>query len=39
LPLGKTWSLLPVAEVESGGKAYAVVDGRNEPLIRGERPI
>jgi len=27
-------ALLAVAEVESGGKAYAVVDGCNEPLIR-----
>lgn len=28
--------LLAVAEVESGGKPFAVVDGRNEPLIRWE---
>ena len=31
-----TSSLLAVAEVESGGKAYATVDGRQEPLIRFE---
>lgn len=29
-------ALLAVAEVESGGKVYAVVDGKNEPLIRFE---
>jgi hypothetical protein len=29
-------ALMAVAEVESGGKVYAVVDGRNEPLIRFE---
>jgi hypothetical protein len=29
-------ALLAVAEVESGGKAFAVVDGRKEPLIRFE---
>lgn len=29
-------ALLAVAEVESGGKAYALVDGRREPLIRFE---
>ena len=29
-------ALLAVAEVESGGKVYAVVDGRNEPLLRWE---
>ena len=28
--------LLAVAEIESGGKAFARVDGRNEPLIRWE---
>ena len=27
-------ALLAVAEVESGGKAFARVAGRNEPLIR-----
>jgi N-acetylmuramidase len=29
-------ALLAIAEVESGGQAYAVVDGRKEPLIRFE---
>ena len=29
-------ALLAVAEVESGGRAYTVVDGRREPLIRFE---
>jgi hypothetical protein len=29
-------ALLAVAEVESGGKVFAVVDGRQEPLIRFE---
>lgn len=29
-------ALLAVAEVESGGKAFATVDGRKEPLIRFE---
>ncbi|MDH6233475.1 hypothetical protein M2281_004086 [Mesorhizobium soli] len=29
-------ALLAIAEVESGGQAYARVDGRNEPLIRFE---
>lgn len=29
-------ALLAVAEVESGGRAFAVVDGRREPLIRFE---
>jgi hypothetical protein len=29
-------ALLAVAEVESGGKAFALVDGRREPLIRFE---
>lgn len=29
-------SLLAVAEVESGGKAFALVEGRREPLIRFE---
>jgi len=29
-------SLLAVAEVESGGQAFAMVDGRREPLIRFE---
>jgi len=29
-------ALLAVAEIESGGTVYAVVDGRNEPLIRFE---
>lgn len=29
-------ALLAVAEVESGGKAFATVDGRQEPLIRWE---
>lgn len=29
-------ALLAVAEVESGGSVFAVVDGRNEPLIRFE---
>lgn len=29
-------ALLAVAEVESGGKAFATVDGRQEPLIRFE---
>ncbi len=29
-------ALLAVAEVESGGKAFAIVDGRQEPLIRFE---
>jgi murein L,D-transpeptidase YcbB/YkuD len=29
-------ALLAVAEVETGGQAFAVVDGRNEPLIRFE---
>lgn len=28
--------LMAVAEVESGGKVYALIDGRNEPLIRWE---
>lgn len=28
--------LLAVAEVESGGRAYAIVDGKSEPLIRFE---
>jgi hypothetical protein len=29
-------ALLAVAEVESGGRAFAVIDGRNEPVIRFE---
>lgn len=29
-------ALLAVAEIESGGKVFAVVDGRSEPLIRFE---
>jgi hypothetical protein len=29
-------ALLAVAEVESGGRAFAIVDGRREPLIRFE---
>jgi hypothetical protein len=29
-------ALLAVAEVETASKVYAVVDGRNEPLIRWE---
>ncbi len=29
-------ALLAVADVESGGKAFARVNGRNEPLIRFE---
>ena len=32
----ETEALLAVADVESGGHAYARVDGRNEPLIRFE---
>ncbi len=27
-------ALQAVAEIESAGKVFAVVDGRNEPLIR-----
>ena len=29
-------ALLAIADVESGGRAFAVVDGRREPLIRFE---
>ena len=29
-------ALLAIAEVESGGKAFAIVGGRPEPLIRFE---
>src|SRR5688572_30258494 len=29
-------ALLAVAEIESGGKPFALVDGRQEPLIRFE---
>ncbi len=29
-------ALLAIAEVESGGRAFAMVDGRREPLIRFE---
>ncbi len=29
-------ALLAIAEVESGGKAFAVIEGRSEPLIRFE---
>jgi hypothetical protein len=32
----ETAALLAVAEIESGGKAFTVIDGRQEPLIRFE---